>query len=148
MTGEQWDEVLDTNLKGAFHCIKALSRGMARQRWGRIVNMSSDAGLMGDMMRANYASAKAGLVGLTKTMARELAASHVTVNAVAPGYIETAMTADMKEAKRQKSVERIPMGRFGRPDEVASVIAFLVSDAAAYMTGQVICIDGGMRTRD
>jgi 3-oxoacyl-[acyl-carrier protein] reductase len=147
MSDEEWCDVLDTNLKGSFHCIKALSRPMARARWGRIINVSSDAGLLGDVMRANYSASKSGLNGLTKAMARELSASGITVNAVAPGYIETEMTADMKPAKKEKGLAGIPMGRFGRPEEVASVIVFLASDAAAYITGQVLSIDGGMQTR-
>lgn len=147
MSDEEWCEVLDTNLKGAFHCIRALSRPMARGRWGRIINVSSDAGFLGDVMRANYSASKSGLNGLTKAMARELCASGITVNAVSPGYIETEMTADMKPAKREKGLAGIPMGRFGKPEEVASVIVFLASDAAAYITGQVLSIDGGMQTR-
>jgi 3-oxoacyl-[acyl-carrier protein] reductase len=148
MTADEWNTVIDTNLKGAFHCIKACSRGMARGRWGRIVNVSSDAGLMGDVMRANYSSSKAGMLGLTKTMARELAASGITVNAVAPGFIESDMTAGMQPGKREKSLAAIPLRRFGRPDEIAAVICFLASDASAYITGQTLVVDGGMRTRD
>lgn len=144
MKDEEWTEVIDTNLKGAFHLIKVLSRPMAAKRWGRIVNVSSDAGLMGDMMRANYSASKAGLIGLTKAMARELAGSRITVNAVAPGYVETDMTANAPE-KKSKRLERVPMRRFGTPREVAEVIAFLVSEDGAYITGQVLCIDGGMR---
>ena len=146
MDDEEWSDVLDTNLKGAFHCIKAVARGMARQRFGTIINISSAAGLMGDMLRANYASAKAGLLGLTRTMARELAASGVTVNAVAPGFIDTAMTVNLPAAKRLQAEARIPMSRFGQPEEVARVVAFLASEAARYITGEVICVDGGLRT--
>ena len=144
MKDDEWTEVLDVNLKGAFHCIKVVGKDMVRRRAGRIVNIASDAGLMGDMLRANYASAKAGLLGLTKTVAREFAAYGVTVNAVAPGIIATEMIAGMPEPKKLKLTERIPMARFGRAEEVAAVVGFLVSDAAAYMTGQVICVDGGL----
>ena len=146
MDDEEWSDVLDTNLKGSFHCIKAVARGMARQRFGTMINISSAAGLMGDMMRVNYASAKAGLIGLTRTMARELAASGVTVNAVAPGFIDTAMTVSLPAAKRQHAEARIPMARFGQPEEVARVVAFLASEAASYITGETICVDGGLRT--
>ena len=147
MTDEEWNEVLDTNLKGAFHCIKVASRRMARARWGRIVNMSSDAGLLGDIQRANYCASKAGLVGLTKAMARELAGSGITVNAVAPGFVESDMTADVTGRKRDSRLARIPLARFGRPGEVAAVVRFLASDAAAYVTGDVWSVDGGMRMR-
>ena len=145
MKNEEWDDVLDIDLKGAYHGIKAVGREMMRQKSGRIVNISSDAGLMGDLMRANYASAKAGLIGLTKTVAREFAPSGITVNAVSPGIVETDMIAGMAEARRQKQLDRIPLGRFGRPEEVAQVVLFLASDAAQYITGEVLCVDGGLR---
>lgn len=147
MTDDEWNRVVDTNLKGAFHCIKVLARGMARARWGRIVNLSSDAGLMGDTLRANYAASKAGLLGLTKAMARELAASGITVNAVAPGFIDTDMTAGLKAGKRAAHLARIPAGRFGHPEEIAAAVAFLASEDAAYITGDVWCVDGGLNMR-
>jgi len=145
MKPEQWDAVVDTSLKGAFHCTKAAVRAMMREKWGRIVNISSDAGLMGDVRRVNYSAAKAGLVGFAKAAARELAGQGITVNAVAPGIIETDMTAEMEEARAQVFREMIPLGRFGKPEEVAPVVVWLCSDAAAYITGQVISVDGGLR---
>lgn len=146
MSDEEWTEALDTSLKGAFHCIKAVAKDMARRKWGRIINISSDAGLMGDMMRANYSSAKAGMLGLTKTAARELAMSGITVNAVSPGIIETGMIAGMNEQKRKRTLDMIPGKRFGKPEEVAGVVLFLASEAASYITGEVICVDGGLHT--
>ena len=146
MKDEEWTEVLDTNLKGAYHGIKAVGREMIRQKSGRIVNISSDAGLLGDLMRANYASAKAGLLGLTRTVAREFAPSGITVNAVCPGIIETDMIAGMAETRRTKQLASIPLGRFGRPEEVAQVVLFLVSEAAGFITAQTICVDGGLHT--
>jgi 3-oxoacyl-[acyl-carrier protein] reductase len=144
MGAEEWSDVLDTSLRGAFHCIKALGKDMARRRWGRVINISSVAGLIGDMMRANYAAAKAGLLGLTRAVAREMAASGVTVNAIAPGAIETELLAAAAEARRRKLLDRIPQGRFGRPEEVAEAAVFLASEDAAYVTGCVLCVDGGM----
>ena len=145
MSEADWDEVLDTNLKGAFLCMKAVSKQMVRRKSGKIVNISSDAGLLGDMMRVNYSAAKAGMLGMTKAAARELAARGVTVNAVAPGLIETDLTADMKENRREQLLGMIPFGRFGSSEEVASVVVFLASSAADYLTGQVISVDGGLR---
>ena len=118
-----------------------------RQRRGRIVYLSSDAALLGDLMRAAYSASKSGLLGLSRTAARELAPSGVTVNAVAPGIIDTRMTADMPESRRVKQLAAIPLGRFGKPEEVAGVVRFLCSDAAAYITGQTICVDGGLNTK-
>ena len=144
MEEEAWDAVLDTNLKGAFLCSKAAARHMARARWGRIVNMSSIVGVAGNAGQANYASAKAGLIGLTKTLARELASRNVTVNAVAPGFIATRMVESLSPETQSGVLERIPLGRFGTPEDVAAVCAFLASNDAGYVTGQVLGVDGGL----
>ena len=143
MKPEQWDEVVDTSLKGAFNCTKAAVRGMMREKWGRIVSISSDAGLMGDVRRVNYSAAKAGLVGFTKAAARELASQGITVNAVAPGIIETDMTADMKGDFKESVLAQIPLRRFGHPEEVAYPICFLLTEAASYINGATIHINGG-----
>jgi 3-oxoacyl-[acyl-carrier protein] reductase len=139
-----WDLVLDTNLKGAFFCAKAALRQMLRQRNGRILNVSSVAGLVGNAGQANYAAAKAGLVGLTKALAREVGSRGITVNAIAPGFIETGMTTHLTEAQRQAALSQIPLGRFGRGEEVAALAVFLASDAASYLTGVTIPVDGGL----
>ncbi len=144
MSDEEWNQVLDTNLKGAFHCIRAFARPMIKQRWGRIVNVSSVIGLIGNAGQANYAASKAGLIGLTKAVAKELASRHITVNAVAPGFIETAMTEGLGEKVRSGLMAQIPMGRLGKAEDVAHAVAFLCSEDAAYVTGQVLKIDGGM----
>ncbi len=144
MKEEDWDQVLDVNLKGAFHCLKAAAKPMIKQRFGRVVNISSVVGLMGNAGQINYVASKAGLVGLTKSAARELASRNITVNAVAPGFIETAMTQALPEKTREAMLAQIPLNRFGSPEEVAYTVAFLVSDQAAYITGQVIHVNGGM----
>lgn len=144
MSEDDFTRVLDTNLKGAFHCMKAACRGMMRRRAGRIVNISSVVGVRGNAGQANYAASKAGLIGLSKSAAKELASRGITVNCIAPGFIDTAMTAALPEAVKEKLLAEIPMGRFGAAEDVAAAAAFLASDAAAYITGQVLCVDGGM----
>lgn len=144
MKEADWDAVLDTNLKGAFHCMKAVYRPMMKQKYGRIVNLSSIVGLRGNAGQANYAASKAGLIGLTKSMAKELAGRNVTVNAVAPGFIDTDMTAALPEKAREAMLSTIPMGRLGQAEDVARAVAFFAGDASAYVTGQVLCVDGGM----
>ena len=139
-----FDAVMDTNLKGAFSCCKAVYRPMMRQRFGRIINLSSVVGLRGNAGQANYAASKAGLIGLTKSLAKELAARKVTVNAVAPGFIDTEMTAVLPEQAKEAMLKTIPMARLGQPEDVARAVAFFASDEAAYITGQVLCVDGGM----
>ncbi|MBI3002780.1 MAG: 3-oxoacyl-[acyl-carrier-protein] reductase [candidate division NC10 bacterium] len=144
MKPEDWDAVLAVNLTGAFHCTRAALRAMVKQRAGRIINVTSVVGVMGNAGQANYVAAKAGLIGLTKAAAREVASRGITVNAVAPGFIETEMTAALPAATREGYRTQIPLGRFGSPGEVAEVVAFLASDAAAYITGQVIHVNGGL----
>ncbi len=144
MSDEDFARVLDVNLKGAFHTIRALSRAFMRQRGGRIVNMASVVGIMGNAGQANYAASKAGLIGLTKSVARELAPRGVTVNAIAPGFVETDMTAVLSETVRANYEGQIPLGRLAGAEEVSAVARFLVSDAASYVTGEVIRVDGGM----
>ena len=144
MKDEDFDAVINANLKGTFLCMKAVSRLMMRQRYGRIVNLSSVVGLRGNAGQVNYAASKAGVVGMTKSLAKELASRGVTVNAVAPGFIETDMTAAMTDAAKAATLASIPMQKLGAPEDVARAVAFLASDEAAYITGQVLAVDGGM----
>ena len=141
---EDWEAVLRTNLTGAFNCTRAAVRPMMKQRWGRIINIASVVGMMGNAGQANYAASKAGLIGLTKSTAKEFGSRGITANALAPGFITTDMTVDLPETTVQKLTENIPLGRMGNPEDVASVVAFLASDHAGYITGQVLPIDGGM----
>lgn len=144
MQEEDFDKVINANLKGAFFCCKAACKLMMRQRYGRIVNISSVVGLHGNAGQANYAASKAGLIGMTKSLAKEFAARNVTVNAVAPGFIGTDMTDAMPEAAKQAAMAGIPAGRIGAAEEVANAVAFLAGEGASYITGQVLCVDGGM----
>lgn len=141
---EDWDVVVDTNLRGAFNTIRAVSRGMMKRRYGRIVNITSVVGITGNKGQANYAASKAGLIGLTKAVARELASRGILVNAVAPGYIETDMTAQLTDEVRAELNSRIALERLGRPEDIAPVVRFLAGPGADYMTGQVLVVDGGM----
>jgi 3-oxoacyl-[acyl-carrier protein] reductase len=141
---EDWDIVLDVNLKGAFNCSQAVIRPMMKQRYGRIVNISSVSGLAGQAGQTNYSASKAGLIGFTKALAREVASRKITVNAVAPGFIPTALTVDLPDEFKEWAMNLTPAGRMGEPEEVAYAVAFLASDEAAYITGQVLSVDGGM----
>ena len=144
MKEADWDDVLDINLKGAFHCIKAASKIMIKQRCGRIINVSSVVGASGNPGQANYVASKAGIIGLTKAVAKELASRNITVNAVAPGFIETDMTASLPDKAREAMVAQIPLGRAGTVRDIAAAVVFLASDQAVYITGQVIHVSGGM----
>ena len=144
MSDDDFDAVIDINLKGTFHCCRAAAKLMMKQRWGRIVNMSSVVGVYGNAGQVNYAASKAGVIGLTKSLARELARRNITANAVAPGFIATDMTDALSDAQREAIVSRIGSGRLGEPDDIAHLVRFLASDEASYITGQVIWVDGGM----
>jgi 3-oxoacyl-[acyl-carrier protein] reductase len=144
MKEDDFDQVIATNLRGVFLCTKAVFRPMSKQRGGRIINISSVIGLIGNAGQANYAAAKAGIIGFTKSTAREIAPRNITVNAIAPGFIDTEMTGILGDAARKAILENIPLGRLGKPEEVAALACFLASDAAAYITGQTFAIDGGM----
>lgn len=144
MSDEAWDEVLNTNLRGAYLCSKAALRSMTGQSWGRIVNISSLAGIVGNAGQANYSAAKAGLIAFTKSIAREVGSLNITVNAIAPGFIVTDMTDKLSQETRDFILSRIPLKRFGKPEDVAEVVAFLASERASYITAQVIAVDGGI----
>ena len=144
LSESDWDKVIEVNLKGAFNVVKASIKPMVKQRYGRIVNISSIIGIMGNPGQLNYAASKAGLIGLTKTLAKELGGRNITVNAVAPGYIRTAMTEALDDKVKEQMFERIPLGRFGEPADVAKAVLFLTSSDADYITGQVLVVDGGL----
>ena len=144
MSEEDYDAVLDTNLKGTFNCIRFVARQMIKQRGGRIINMASVSGVLGNAGQANYSASKAGVIGLTKSAARELAGRGITVNAVAPGFINTEMTEVLSDKVKEGAVAQIPLGKFGETEDIANAVAFLASDEARYITGQVLNVDGGM----
>lgn len=144
MSDEDFDAVIDINLKGSFHCCRAAAKVMMKQRWGRIINLSSVVGVYGNAGQVNYAASKAGVIGMTKTLAKELARRNITANAVAPGFIATDMTDALSDSQKEAIVGRIGSGRLGEPADIAHLVRFLASDEASYITGQVICVDGGM----
>jgi len=144
MDEKDWDDVIDINLKGAWNCAKAVVRPMMKQRYGRIINISSVSGLAGQAGQTNYSASKAGLIGFTKALAREVASRGITVNAVAPGFIPTALTENLPQELKDGMMKLIPLGRWGKPEEIATAVAFFASDEASYITGQVLSVDGGM----
>jgi 3-oxoacyl-[acyl-carrier protein] reductase len=144
MSESEWDKVIDVNLKGVFNGIKSVSRQMMKQKNGRIINISSIVGLVGNPGQANYAASKAGVIGLGKAISKELASRNITVNTIAPGYIETDMVEGIQEAAKEDLFNQIPLGRIGKPEEIATAVLYLSSDEASYVTGQTIAIDGGM----
>jgi len=144
MKVEAWDEVITTNLRSVYLCSKAALRGMLRAKWGRVISVSSVSGIAGNPGQANYAAAKAGIIGLTKSLAKEIGSRGITANVVAPGFVATDMTADLGEAVQEAATERISLGRLGRPEEVASAVGYLASDGAGYITGQTLLVDGGL----
>ena len=144
MSESEWDKVIEVNLKGVFNGIKSVSRQMMKQKYGRIINISSIVGLIGNAGQANYAASKAGVIGLGKAISKELASRNITVNTIAPGYIETDMVESIQETAKEKLFNQIPLGRIGKPEEIASAVLYLASDEASYITGQTIAIDGGM----
>lgn len=144
MSEEDWDRVLEVDLKSVFLCTRAVLRQMLKQRWGRIISIASIVGLVGNPGQANYAAAKAGIIGFTRSIAKEVASRKITVNAIAPGFIDTEMTRNLAEGQRKELMARIPLGRLGSPADVAEAVAFLASEQAGYITGQVLAVDGGM----
>ncbi len=144
MSEEAFDQVIGTNLKGAFHCIRFAVKTMMKQRSGRIISISSVSGVLGNAGQANYSASKAGIIGLTKSVAREVAKRHITVNAIAPGFIKTDMTDQLSDAVKENVTQSIPLGEFGNPEDIANAVVFLASEQASYITGQVLCVDGGM----